>query len=49
MAPEILDGIFGDLLFARIAGDCLAECGFGGGRMSPSDSGSGDMDSEELA
>lgn len=41
-------GIIGDLLCAIIAGDCIAECGFGGGPIRPSDNGSGDIDSDEL-
>jgi hypothetical protein len=39
---------FGDLELASIAGDCRAECGFGGGRINPSESGSGDIESDEL-
>lgn len=49
IVPAPLGPMLGDLLFARMAGDCRAECGFGGGRIRPSESGSGDIESEELA
>ena len=48
MLPTPFGPKFGDFELASIAGDCRAEWGFGGGRISPSESGSGDIESDEL-
>ena len=43
-----LAGMLGGRPLANIAGECFAESGLGGGRISPSERGSGEIESEEL-